>query len=403
MTSQFPRFFAKPKLLAVLTLTLLLAACGGGGGGSSGGGTPPSGGGGTPVSAAPTLSLFAGTIGQTAATANSSQQNVIANNYTTTLCAPSGLAVTPSGNLIVIDPQRQVVYNVTPSGGVQTLAGDDYIGVNNGTGTQASFAFASVSGLYANSCATSMSPIQLNGVAVDSQGNSYVADSGNFLIRKITPGGVVSTFAGGGMGAGYVDGPAASARFYFPTAIAIDAQDNLFVTDLGNNRIRKITPDGTVSTFAGSGTSANVDGTGTAASFMNLDGIAIDSTGNLYVTQYVGNIRKITPAGVVTTLAGTAGVTGGADGTGPAAQFNAPQGIAVDPAGNVFVADTGDCTIRKITQAGVVTTIAGTQEQFYFTPGALPGGVGMPIGLAWHNNTLYVSTLEAIIAINNLP
>lgn len=209
------------------------------------------------------------------------------------------------------------------------------------------------------------------GVAADSAGNVFVADSFNHTIRKITPSGVVTTFAGVAGACGSTNGPDSVARFCYPTGLVFDASGNLFVADYTNNAIRKITPAGIVSTFAGTpGTSGSADGTGTAAKFANPYGITIDSAGNLYVADYTNNnIRKITAAGVVTTLAGTAGVAGSADGTGPAAQFASPMGIAVDGSGNVFVGDTQypycQC-IREITPGGVVTKLpAGVSETAY--------------------------------------
>ncbi|MDB5762915.1 MAG: repeat containing protein [Herminiimonas sp.] len=198
------------------------------------------------------------------------------------------------------------------------------------------------------------------GIAFDLTGNLYVADYLNYTIRKITPAGVVTTFAGKSGMAGSADGIGEAARFGGPFGIAADNAGNLYVTDL--NAIRKITPAGAVSTLAGSAnTAGSSDGSGAAARFNNPAGIAADASGNVYIADFLNNIiRKITPAGTVTTLAGTAGVTGSADGTGAAAQFNRPQGIVADGSGNLYIADRDNLVIRKITPAGVVTTIAGT-------------------------------------------
>ena len=180
-------------------------------------------------------------------------------------------------------------------------------------------------------------------MAVDSAGNVYVADAYNDEIRKITPSGVVTTLAGSAGQAGSSDGTGSAARFIDPCGVAVDSAGNVYVADYGNDEIRKITPSGVVTTLAGSaGQTGSSDGTGSAARFDDPMGVAVDSAGNVYVADY-GNdeIRKITPSGVVTTLAGSAGQTGSSDGTGSAARFDYPMGVAVDSAGNVYVADHG--------------------------------------------------------------
>lgn len=317
-------------------------------------------------------------------------QPVFESDYASNFARPNGLAFDPSGNLLVYDSLRYVLYRVSPNGGINALAGfDGILGDENGTGIASSFRTSTVW------------PTVLVGIAVDSLGNTYLADGGNNLIRKITPAGVVTTFAGNGY-SGHVDGSATSAEFTMPNAIAIDAQNNLYVID-NNNLIRKITPDGTVSTLAGSGTNANVNGVGSAASFEGLSGITVDSVGNIYATEIYGDVRKITPSGVVTTLAGSPGAFNNVDGTGLAAQFEYPEGIVADPSGNLFVADFDSDTIRMITPAGVVTTIAGAPNHKYFVPGVLPGSVAAPIGLAFRAGTLYISTLQAVVTISNLP
>jgi hypothetical protein len=204
---------------------------------------------------------------------------------------------------------------------------------------------------------------------------------------------------------GAVDGDAlTTAEFYNPWGIARDGAGNLYVADQGNCLVRKITPGGVVSTLAGNlagfcaTTPAN--GTGPAAGFEFLSGLAIDAAGNLYATDEHA-IRKITPGGVVTTLAGDlTGASGSTDGTGAAARFNDPQALTVDGDGNVYVADTDNHTIRRITPAGVVTTRVGVAGTSGFLSGALPGLLGWPSGVAYHGGALYVTTAKGVAVVN---
>jgi NHL repeat len=203
-------------------------------------------------------------------------------------------------------------------------------------------------------------------VATDSGGNVYVSEWGNDTIRKITPAGVVTTLAGSATAPyGSADGTGSAARFSNPAGVATDSGGNVYVADLGNATIREITPAGVVTTLAGSaGLNGSADGIGSAARFALPAGVATDSGGNVYVAEWSNHtIRKITPAGLVTTLAGSPRISGSVDGTGSAARFNSPTGVATDSGGNVFVADSSNSTIRKITPAGVVTTLAGSAGQ----------------------------------------
>jgi hypothetical protein len=257
---------------------------------------------------------------------------------------PSGVAVDSAGNVLVADGANQTIRKVASTGVVTTLAGSPgAYGSADGTGSAARF----------------WNP---SGVAVDSAGNVFVADSQNGTIRKVTSAGVVTTLAGSAGAWGTADGTGSAARFNHPSGVAVDSTGNVFVADTWNDTIRKVTPAGVVTTLAGrAGAWGTADGTGSAARFYYPYGVTVDSTGNVFVAeQYNHTTRKVTQAGVVTTLAGSAGTSGSADGTGSAARFNDPCGVAVDSAGNVFVADSGNNTIRKVTSAGVVTTLAGS-------------------------------------------
>ncbi len=248
------------------------------------------------------------------------------NGINATFNQPQGLAIDAAGNIYVADRGNNKIRKITPWGDVSNLAGSGSVGSVNGTGASASF----------------WQPI---GVATDALGNVFVTDAGNHKIRKITPAGVVTNFAGFG-NQGSANGIGTNATFNSPNGIAIDSAGNFFISDLGNHRIRKITPAGEVTTFAGQN-QGNIDGLGIIAQFSYPTGICVDATGNVYVSEY-GNkkIRRISPTGGVTTLAG--GTQGNIDGIGAAARFNEPYGLTTDAIGNLYVADYANNRIRKI-------------------------------------------------------
>ena len=246
--------------------------------------------------------------------------------------SPNALVSDSSGNLYVSGLGTTTLRKITPAGVVTTVA--DFSGSSRYPG--------------------------IVSLAVDSAGNLYLGDAGNYIIRKLTPAGILSTFAGSGT-YGSLDGSATVAQFTSPNALACDSAGNVFVAETFS--IRKITPAGDVSTLAGSanssGAAAATDATGPAARFNGISGLTIDRADNLYAADKLNHsIRKISSAGVVTTFAGRAGYAGSADGTGADAHFFLPGSLGIDAAGNIFVADTGYHTLRQITPAGVVTTIA---------------------------------------------
>ena len=285
--------------------------------------------------------------------------------------APNAIARDAAGNLYVADGLNNTIRKITPLGTnwvVSTIAGNSQNGGGlDGTNTGAQFDDPS-------------------GIAVDSSGNLYVADTYGDSIRKVVHTGtnwVVTTIAGSFQGRGSNDGTNGAAQFFLPASIAVDGSDRLYVAD-GNSTIREIVPQGTnwvVTTIAGSGgASTVVDGTNTDTVFNGPQGIALDASTNLYVAD-TGNsaIREVMPVGtnwVTTTLAGADdGTTGTNDGTGPLALFSNPYGVAVDASGHLFVADTGNGTIREGFIAGVpnpTITLIGSSTVMVSWPG--PGG-----------------------------
>lgn len=256
---------------------------------------------------------------------------------------PFDIAVDSNGNIFVADSGNHLIRKIAPNGDVTNLAGST-TGFNDGNGATAQF----------------NNP---RGVTVDNQNNIYVVDSGNNSIRKISPTGLVTTFAGKTGTAGNVDTESGNAKFNSPESLTIDTQGNVFVADRGNHSIRKITPTGVVTTFAGGG-SGFADGTGSEAKFSNPYSLDIDESNNIYVADLSNQrIRKITPDAIVTTVAGV-GAIGYLDGEANAAKFNYPIDLAVDELGNIFVSDILNHKIRRVSPEGIVSTIAGTSLGF---------------------------------------
>ena len=288
---------------------------------------------------------------------------------------PASIARDASGNLYVADTFTNTIRKITPAGVVSTLAGTaGQAGSQDGTGAAARFNHP-------------------DGVAVDAAGNVYVVDSGNYTIRKISPAGVVTTLAGTAGIRGSSDAVDGAAMFAAPMGIALDASGNVYVADTDNSTIRKITASGTVTTLAGAvALSGSVDGTGSSAKFNQPRGVAVDAAGNVYVADTNNaTIRKITPDGVVTTVAGQPGTSGSADGLGSSARFYQPYGVAVDAAGNIYVADTYNHTIRAITPGGAVITLAGRPGIAGLNDGTVEAIFNLPHGLVVNAGTIYVA------------
>ncbi|MES2536344.1 MAG: NHL repeat-containing protein [Pseudomonadota bacterium] len=344
---------------------------------------------------------------------------------------PRGVAADAAGNLYVTDTDNFTIRKIViATGAVTTLAGTaGGFGSTNGIGAAARFAypdgiavdagnlyvaetgnqtirkiviatrvvstFAGTTGVFGDAdgiggAANFRNP---GGLAADASGNLYVADTLSHTIRKIViTTAEVTTLAGTGNMSGSADGTGAAARFSYPGGVAADASGNVYVADTFNYTIRKmVAGTGAVSTLAGlTSRLGSIDGTGAAAVFQGPNGITADGAGNLYVADFNNHtIRKITPDGVVSTLAGTAGSSGTADGTGAAARFMLPVGVMTDGSGNLYVADTYNSLIRKIVIAtGEVSTITDFTAQLLFPHGIVADGAGKLFVADTANNTI---------------
>lgn len=355
---------------------------------------------------------------------------------------PAAVANDRSGNIYIVDRGNHTIRKATPAGVVTTLAGaPSQTGGTNGTGSAARFGF-------------------IGGLAFDSAGNLFVSDTDHHRIRKITPAAVVSTFAGGtaALNWGSDDGTGDAARFYNPNGLAFDKDGNLYVADTFNNAVRKITPGAAVSTLQASftdggtwpssekfsgprgltfdaagtlyvadtgnnmlrkieaggkastlaglmtGLGQSIDGTGSAARFYYPWSAAVDRAGNVFVADRDSHtIRKVTPAGVVTTFAGRADAPGYVEGSGTATRFYKPDALVIDSSDNLYVSDTFNHVVRKITPSGVVTTVVGQPGMVGFRAGALPGSLIFPGALALRGRTLYIASAGGIAVVADLP
>jgi len=269
---------------------------------------------------------------------------------------PLGITADNSGNVYVADTENGTIRKIDSAGLVTTLAGEaGNFGSSDGFATSAHF----------------FGP---QGIAADTVGNVYVSDSANGTVRKISVGQMVTTLAGSVLNFNSLDGLGTNAYFYRPAGIAVDTVGNVYIADAWNHNIRKITPAGLTSSLAGlAGNPGSVDSTNSKARFNQPRGIAIDTATNLFVADSLNHtIRKISPDGNVTAIAGMPGVWGNTDGTNRNARFFHPQGIAVVGTNTLFVSDSGNELIRKLSLSGtnwIVSTVAGSRG----TPGKQNG------------------------------
>jgi gliding motility-associated-like protein len=315
---------------------------------------------------------------------------------------PRAVATDNSGNLYIADMRNHVIRKVNSTGIISTVAGNG----TSGTTT-------------ANTPAISAPLNQPTGMAIDNEGNIYIADYNASTVKKVNAQGIMTTFAGNGTeGFGGDGGQAAAAKLYKPVAIAMDNAGNMFISDASNKVIRKVNKNGIITTYAGTPGRAGYSGDGgpaTAAKLTQPAGIAVDNAGNLYIADpSCSVIRKVTPQGIISTFAGNGNPGYSGDG-GPATkaefQIGSPQGVAVDNAGNVYASDYQNHVVRKISTSGIITTIAGTGAPDYTGDGgpAISASIWYPIGIATDNaGNIYITdsynnTIRKIVSCVAVP
>jgi sugar lactone lactonase YvrE len=347
---------------------------------------------------------------------------------------PYGVAVDSAGNLFIADYYNCCIRKVSSSGIISTVAGSGSYGFSGDGGPATSAKLACPTGVAIDSdnllivdainnrirkvspsgiiitvagngswgyggdagFSTSAQLFYPSGVAVDSVGNLFIADTENHRVRKVSSSGVITTVAGGGE-YGRDGGPATSAHLYTPSGVAIDSAGNLFISDTGNYSVRKVSASGIITTVAGNGSGgySGDDGSATWAQLSLPYGVAVDSTGNIFIADTTNHrIRKVSTSGIITTIAGNgSGGFSGDGGPATSAQLYYPNGVAIDSVGNLFIVDTRNSRIRKVSASGIITTIAGGGEN-----GLGDGGPATLASLSWPNGVAIDSDGDIFIA-----
>jgi sugar lactone lactonase YvrE len=326
------------------------------------------------------------------------------------LNGPASVSVDAAGNLFIADQLNARIRKVTYGGIISTVAGTGTNGLTGDGGSATAAQLYGPGGVAVDAAGTvfiadsigirKVTPARIiftivgsgfsgdgdlatnaelnspSGINVDPSGNVYIADIQNRRIRKVTPAGIISTVAGTGIAGSWGDGgPAIAAQLGFPVTVASDIAGNLFIADLAGGWVRKVTPAGVITTVAGNGTFgfSGDGGPATAAALNNPNGLAVDTSGNVFIADtFNSRVRKVTPAGIISTVAGT-GVAGFSGDGGPAtaAEINAPTSLAIDSIGNLFIADRSNQRIRKVTPAGIISTVTGTGTAGFSGDGGL--------------------------------
>jgi hypothetical protein len=317
------------------------------------------------------------------------------------LTVPAQLAVGPAGDLFIADAFNHVIRKVSLEGVITTVAGTGQPGFS-GDGGPAAQARLNV-------------PV---GVAVDAAGNLFIADLLNQRIRKVNTTGIITTLAGGGTKApGEAEGnPATEARLDRTHGVAVDAVGNVFFVELLKNRIRKVSPSGMISTVAGSGVKgfSGDGGPATAAQLYHPYGLATDAAGNLFIGDFGNNrVRRVSPAGIISTVAGGGSPADGLGDGGQAtdARLDGVPGLVVDPGGNLFIADNRNGRVRKVSASGIISTVAGTAQPGFSGDGGpaadarLSGAWGLAVDKAGNlfiaDTGRFTPNAESIDVLNN--